>query len=368
MNILFFQNCISPHQMPYIKYLPSLPEVNDVVVVVPEIDMYSRKLMGWDASELMKTSGIEFFVAPSDKEVKTLYSNYTDKDTWCIYSGINSFATVTPWFRMSLEYNVKRGVITEPPLIYNHPLWQHALRFALKDWHYVRYIDKLFVMGDEFISYYRFWSKRWNVVPFIYCTEWIDRTDPLPSRKESQPIKILYVGALSHRKNVRLLLKAMQMLNREEQKSLEIGILGDGEQLEELKNMLKVKDTHSKVIFHGIQPMAKIPKFMEQYDILCLPSLHDGWGAVINEALTLGLYVICSDHCGSKYLITSGNGSVTCGEIFKSDNAYSLMNILKDCITHKDEIYDGMTERIKWAKENIKGEVVATYFLENLKA
>lgn len=354
--------------MPYIKYLPSLPEVNNVVVVVPEIDMDSRKLMGWNASKLMQTKGVDFLVSPSEEEIINLYRNYTNTDTWCIYSGINSFASVISWFRMSLKYKLKRGVITEAPLIYNHPLWQHAIRFALKDWKYVPYIDKFFVMGDEFIQYYRFWSKRWSVIPFMYCTEWTNRTRSLTSRKESQPLKVLYVGALSHRKNVQLLLKATQMLNLGQQEKLEIGIVGNGDQLDKLKNMAKAENTHSKVIFHGMQPMEKIPNLMEQYDILCLPSLHDGWGAVINEALTLGLYIICSDHCGAKYLITSNSNSVTRGKIFKNDNVYSLMNILKDCIINKDKICNGITERIKWAKENISGKEVAKYFLDNLKA
>lgn len=366
MNILFFQNCVSPHQMPYIKLLPSFAEVNDVMVIVPEVNIDSRKAMGWNVSGLMNMPGIEFLIAPSEIEVQAIYNKYADANTWCIYSGINSFPEIIPWFRMSLKYKVKRAIITEPPLIYNHPLWQHAIRFALKDWRYVPYIDKFFVMGDDFLRYYRFWSKHWNVIPFMYCTEWTDRTYSSSSKRRLQTLKVLYVGALSHRKNVRILLKAAQMLNLEQQEKLEIGIVGDGDQFEELKNM--AKNTHSKVIFHGMQPMEKIPQLIEQYDVLCLPSLHDGWGAVINEALTLGLYVICSDHCGAKYLITSGNSSVTCGKIFKNDNAVSLMNILKDCIIQKDEIYNGMTKRIKWAKENIDGKVVAKYFLDNLKA
>lgn len=366
MNIIFFQNCVSPHQMPYISLLPSFQEVKDVIIVVPETDMPSRKAMGWDASALLDTKGVKFLIAPSYEKIKALYEKYTDTDTWCIYSGINSFKEVTICFLLSLKYKIKRSVMTEPPLIYNHPLWQHAIRFAWKDWRYVKYIHKIFVMGDEFLPYYRFWSNRWKVIPFMYCTEWRDRIFQNCAAPNTDALKVLYVGSLSHRKNVQLLLKATQLLSVEQQKMLEIGVVGNGDELEDLKKIANSKETYSHVTFYGMQPMEKIPLFMEQYDVLCLPSLHDGWGAVVNEALTLGLYVICSDHCGAKYLITtSGN---KWGRIFKSNNEQHLADILKDCIDSKDKIRIETLQRIAWAKKNISGEAVVKYFLDNLKA
>ena len=50
MNLLFFQNIISPHQMPYIQYLPKMKGVEKVVVVVPEVNLGERDALGWDAN------------------------------------------------------------------------------------------------------------------------------------------------------------------------------------------------------------------------------------------------------------------------------------------------------------------------------
>ena len=45
--------------------------------------------------------------------------------------------------------------------------------------------------------------------------------------------------------------------------------------------------------------------------MLVLPSLHDGWGAVVSEALIAGTPVICSDACGSAGVVeASGVGCV----------------------------------------------------------
>ena len=444
--------------MPYIQHLPKMEGVDKVVVVVPEVNLGERDALGWDANRWLKTEGIRFVVAPSIEEVEEIFKNENDNDndnqnenvnenenvdvhvnvhvnqTWCLFSGINAFPAVAEWFRMSLKYNVRRGVITEPPYVYDHPLWQHAIRFALKDWRYVKYIDKIFVMGEDYLNYYRFWSKRWEVIPFMYCTEENNvlckqseqarANETLTLRKatgrrtkfgndtalrnvacgyyenqnqnqkengngngnenenqkengdgngnvnqnenenqnqnQRERVRVVYVGSLSHRKNVGCLLKAAKLLSKEEQEQLEIGIVGDGDEREALERLADGLVT--PVRFYGTQPMEMIPDIMGQYDVLVLPSLHDGWGAVVNEALTLGLYVICSDHCGAKYLLKDPKNGAT----FVSDDASDFMFKLRDCIKQKNEVRAEKRERIQWSKIHISGEAVASYFLSKL--
>lgn len=72
MNLIFLQNCVSPHQMPYIKELPAMTVVDRVVVVSPRMDYDDRKLMGWQASALLDAEGVEFIIAPSLEQVVVL--------------------------------------------------------------------------------------------------------------------------------------------------------------------------------------------------------------------------------------------------------------------------------------------------------
>ena len=88
-------------------------------------------------------------ITPTIEVVQKLYEECKGIETFCFFSGINAFPEIVPWMKLSFNYPFKRGVITEPPLLYNHPLWQHKLRFALKDWRYIcllytsyRYIEK----------------------------------------------------------------------------------------------------------------------------------------------------------------------------------------------------------------------------------
>ena len=359
MNLLFFQNIISPHQMPYIQHLPQMEGVDDVIVVVPEVSIDERESLGWAVEKWLQAEGVRFIISPTLEDVEKLFKDYSRMDTRCLFSGINAFQAVSGWLRLSLKYNIRRGVITEPPYVYDHPLWQHAIRFALKDWWYVKYINKIFVMGEDYLNYYRFWSKRWEVIPFMYCTEWKERSSQV--RERGERLHIIYVGSLSHRKNVRCLFQAVALLSPAQQEQLVIGVVGDGEQRKELEALSK--NIACEKAFFGLLPMEHVPAIMEQYDVLVLPSLHDGWGAVVNEALTLGLYVICSDHCGAKMLLKREDN----GAVFKSNEIKSLATIISNAIQRREEISRGVSRRIDWCGEHISEKAVAEYFVSVLR-
>lgn len=109
MNLFFFQNCISPHQIPFIEELSVFTDVDRVVVIAPRVDYDDRKLMGWKASNLLKVSNVEFIIASSVDQVKKLYESCKGEDTYCFFSGINAFAEVVSWMKLSLNYPFKRG-------------------------------------------------------------------------------------------------------------------------------------------------------------------------------------------------------------------------------------------------------------------
>lgn len=347
--------------MPYINELCGFDGVEDVIVVSPVDDLDERKSMGWGTKDgkFDSNQSVSILISPCKEEVVTLLSKYAKRNTWCLFSGINAFPEVSAWFRLSLKYNVRRGIITEPPYLYEHPLWQHAIRFALKDWRYTKYIDKVFVMGDEYLWYYKMWSKKWDVIPFLYCTEWRERSLPVP---DSQKLKILYVGALNHRKNVSELLYALKALPEDQKKCFEVGIVGDGDKRKELDAIVGKKGYETKTRFYGSQRMEDIPAIMQEYDILVLPSLHDGWGAVVNEALTLGLYVICSSKCGARYLLRNKQQ----GRVYRSGDISNLQCSLQKCFDDKKNIRNTVNTRIEWSQNKISGKAVAHYFLNNL--
>lgn len=339
--------------MPYINQLPSFSEVDNVVVVVPEVDMVSRKMMGWNTSRLMNISNVKFLIAPTIEDVERLYSKYAGHNTWCMYSGINSFAAIVPWFCMSLKYKVKRGIITEPPNVYRtKPLWLHYIRFCLQDRKFIPYIDVVFAFGPLAISYYKSWSSMWKVVSFAYCTAQKCKQVEIYNGED---VNLVFVGSLTTNKNVKVILSSMSLLPP----YVKLHIIGDGPEYKNLNKIVYREKLEKQVHFYGKQEIGQVYSMLSNYDVLILPSYYDGWGAVVNEALQSGLYVICSDKCGSQILLTDP----MLGRVFKSQS--ELLCILKECVMNIEEIRRYRNKRLVWS-ENISGEKIAKYFVANL--
>jgi glycosyltransferase involved in cell wall biosynthesis len=75
---------------------------------------------------------------------------------------------------------------------------------------------------------------------------------------------------------------------------LELHIVGDGvmrSPLESLTANLKLKDC---VVFHGFVPQKECARFLMNCDALVLPSLYECGGAVVLEAMAMGLPVIAT--------------------------------------------------------------------------
>ena len=74
-------------------------------------------------------------------------------------------------------------------------------------------------------------------------------------------LKLLFVGNLSPRKNVRVVLKALETLH-----DIEFTIVGDGEEYNFLQKNAIQKNL--PITFLGKKQMDKIPNIMESHDVL----------------------------------------------------------------------------------------------------
>lgn len=374
MHLLFFQNCISPHQMPYIEALARLSEVSLIRVIAPRGNYDERASMGW-TDPLAQGDGsaspkLQVAVDPSIEQVRRWLKEAVAAAQGapapvCFFSGISAFPEVYEWFRASLKFDVRRAVITEAPFTFQHPMWMHRVRFALRDWRYVRRVHFVFAIGQGCADYYAAWSKRWKVVPFLYCTQGM--TDDLQkavescklrSEREAAICRIAFVGAIDRRKNVGLLIDALERMALENAGALrrcQITIVGDGPEREALQWRSREVGLSGTVRFVGVKPMAETQRLLAEQDYLVLPSLHDGWGAVINEALTLGVWPLCSDHCGARQVIEQDVN----GQVFPLNDVPALTALLEDAVRRLPQVQASRDERIRWAEEHISPDAVA---------
>lgn len=408
MRITFFQNCISPHQMPYIEAMSGFPDVQQVTVVAPCVTLQERASLGWSQKGYSATKGsrecdedvsrqessvtkLQVCIAPSLQEVREILA-HTDV---ALFSGITAFPDVTAWLRLSMDYPVRRGSITEAPLTISvdgrrrKPLWLHRLRFLLKDYRLARRFDWVFAIGPDAVTYYRSWQKwglNWKVVPFLYCTRITDAIEEecshsnttieedcthsnnteeddctpanntIEERELKGPMHLLYVGALTQRKDVMTLLRSLVNVSFDYQ----LTIVGDGPERQELEHF--AQDHRLMATFIGSLQMDDCQKIMAENDLLVLPSRHDGWGAVVNEAMAVGTQVICSDHCGARQLLTESG----MGRIFRSGDDRQLQDCLRAAADDLSAIRSQRVQLRQWAKENISPSAVAQRMIGNL--
>lgn len=113
----------------------------------------------------------------------------------------------------------------------------------------------------------------------------------------------LFIGRLTRRKNVDLIIRAAQVLN---DARVAVVIVGSGVEREALE---KLAGGNPKIIFAGDVAQAELPLYYALSDALVLPASQEPWGLVINEAMASGLAVIAHRSCGAAVdLVAADNG------------------------------------------------------------
>ena len=116
---------------------------------------------------------------------------------------------------------------------------------------------------------------------------------PRRSRDDGRVV-FLFCGQMIARKGVDLLLAAFQRLGE----SARLLLVGREAELPALLAPL-APEVRERIVYAGFQPPEELPRWFAQADVFVLPSRHDGWGVVVNQAIGAGLPVVCSDMVGA---------------------------------------------------------------------
>ena len=361
IRVVFWQNCLSPHQLPYIVHLIDDLRVDEVVVIAGRTVSDARKKMGWQIETFEGLDKCKVYISPHDGIIESLLSERTD-DSHHLFSGIRADDFVFKCLCMSMKYNLHRGMITERPNTYNFkwnikngkPYWMHRLRFFIQDRKYAKCMEYVFAIGSGADTYFKSLGLGWKVYPFCYCTKHVSRYSNVP---HSLP-QFIFIGSLEPWKNPISIVKAFSHL-----KCGVMKFLGDGSMRKVLQNEISKYTLQDYIHILGTIPRQQISSYLSNADVLILPSLYDGWGAVVNEALHAGCFVICSDACGSCALLKNNS---KLGLVFKTGSDTSLVDCMKYVNIHLNEIRTNREFRIKWAETHIGGRTIAKYLVDCL--
>lgn len=187
-------------------------------------------------------------------------------------------------------------------------------------------------LGDQFFLKYGVSPARLYRLP---CTPDYD----LYSHVESQQLEqfcrkfrlsdtrryLLYSGRLVPVKRVDLLLDAFAAI-ASERPEWNLLLVGDGRLRDELQSRVP-EDLRGRVTWTGFLEQSECVAAYHAADVLVLPSDHEPWALVIQEAMAAGLAVVASDVVGAAHDLVQDQSS---GRIFPAGNVGELTRALFD--------------------------------------
>ena len=122
---------------------------------------------------------------------------------------------------------------------------------------------------------------------------------------------------------------------KENNYDVQIDMYGTGIEMSKVKSMANALGVEEMVVFKGNVPNAEIICAMQKHDIFLFTSdKNEGWGAVLNEAMSNGCAVVASNAIGSvPFLVKDGEN----GLIFKSRSVESFYEKVEFLLRHPDE-------------------------------
>lgn len=102
--------------------------------------------------------------------------------------------------------------------------------------------------------------------------------------------RFLFVGRLSRKKGLQYFLDAISGFRDHD---WHLDIVGEGPFRAELEKKVSSYDLEQKVVFHGFQ--AKTDKWMKECSCFIFPSLEEGMGLTLMQAIKMGVPILASD-------------------------------------------------------------------------
>jgi glycosyltransferase involved in cell wall biosynthesis len=146
---------------------------------------------------------------------------------------------------------------------------------------------------------------------------------------------ILFASKLQERKRCADLVAAHQLL-REPRPYLVI--VGDGDERQVLEEQA-AKEAGSRrhipslIRFTGFRNQTELPRYFDLCDVFVLPSRHEPWGLVVNEAMNAGRAVVVSDDVGCQQdLVREGET----GMVFPVGDAAALAGAIEHVLATRE--------------------------------
>ncbi len=275
----------------------------------------------------------------------------------------NSFKKVKRWGGQCIldlpigYYKEAESILEEEKQL--HPDFADSITYSNFDEIYKRRVDQELAIADRIVipsqfvnntlTKHGFNENKLKVIPYGSYFEPIDQSFIKESRPD-QPIRIIYAGQLSQRKGIKYLLDAAKELKKMDirfELTLVGKIYGSGSALKSYEGLYR---------YVPFLERDKLKNLLCNSDIFVFPSLFEGSGLVILEALSNGLPVITTTNSGADAIIENENGFIVpirdaqkiVEKILLLYNNRTLLNRMKVNSIKSSYIYSWNNYRTKW--------------------
>jgi glycosyltransferase involved in cell wall biosynthesis len=324
-----------------------------------------------NSRKLFKSSGNQFTVLP-EPGIPTSLSSFWR--TWGIHRQIkmqkldiyHGLSNELPW---SIKKTGVKSVVTIHDLIFlrypeYYPVFDRQI-YKLKFRHACRVADIIIAISEatkaDIITYFGTAPEKIEVV-YQTCDPVFrilldDNKKELVRKKYILPEKyILYLGTIEKRKNALSLIKAYLIANPD------IPLLIAGrptDYLSEINEFLKLNPVGDRIIFRHNIDSADLPALYQSAELFVYPSVFEGFGIPILEALYSGVPVISST--GSCFAETGGDAALYCDPYNVNQMSECISKVLNDPNARKSMIDKGFEHAGRFDEPNVASNLMKIY-------
>jgi len=198
----------------------------------------------------------------------------------------------------------------------------------------------------EVMEFFGLSRKRVVVIPLAAAAEFVPRT-----HDESHPVLsdhglryggyTLFVGTIEPRKNLSGLLDAYSILPREVRQGYPLVVVGDrGWRSEALHDRLMSAQREGWAAYLGYVAEADLPVIFSSARAFAFPSLYEGFGLPVLEAMASGVPVVCSNSASLPEV--AGNAAAICSAEDVDALSRLLLRAIEDEEWRQDAIAAGL--------------------------
>ncbi len=151
-------------------------------------------------------------------------------------------------------------------------------------------------------------------------------------RRSDTVFRVVFVGLVCLRKGIRLLLQAWKKIKQELDQFAELVIVGSIQH--DVKKLVAQYQDDNSIVFMGPLSRDDLKHIYKTATLFVLPSIEDGFGMVMGEAMASGLSVVCTQNTGGPDIIRDGIE----GRIIAAGDVQVLAEALLWSYLHREEL------------------------------